>query len=856
MRTNRTKLLLAFFAAIAAISAVLLVFMKPAKNTNVPHGLRTRFSVPHAFVLNRGQLPRNVIFASNWTLSQIDKPVSRIILEKGGMEFPLPGRDISRTARLSFGSDNIKNPVGEQSLPGYSNYFIGNDPSRWITGVPQYGEVRYKDVYPATDLVFRPVREGVEFDIVLKKGAHPEKITLSIANAGFRMGRDGSLVIGGAAGLVLKKPAIYKEVAGEGKIPVEGGFELKDKYHAGFRLARQDTDEKTVIDPVLVFSTYFGGSLTDQAQAAATDSSGNFYMAGFTRSPNFPITNAVQPSWNGGANFGDAFVAKFSPSGKHVYSTFLGGSADDAAFGIAADASGNAYVTGLTQSSNFPTTLNTFQPKLAGSQNAFVTKLAPDGKSLVYSTFAGGSVSDQGAAIFVNSSGSAYVTGSTTSTNFPHTANAAQSILNGASNGFYFKLAPAGNSLQYSTFLGGSSSDKCAGIAVDAAGNAYVTGTTTSTNFPVLNARQTSLTGSSNAFLTKFSPAGQIVFSTYHGGSAADSGSAVALDPSGNPYITGTTNSSNFPALSNFQSFQGGNDAFVSKFNTTGGLVYSTFLGGSSDDFGQSLTVSPADEAIVAGWTISTNFPLQNPIQSSAAGENAFVTKLNPEGSGLVFSTLIGGSADDQAFAVALDPTQNIFAAGRTNSTDFPVINAAQPGFAGSFDAFATEISASLNAPPSVPILNSPANGATGLPTSVTFSWQRSSEPEGEAVVYDLFVCTDSSFSNCVPTQTASLDKPKENYAMRFAGVITLFTMGMVFFKKGRAGLASVIVALAIFSSAVSCGGHHGGGTSSPGIAQVTISGLAHSTTYFWKVIAIDSAGASSESEVRDFTTG
>ena len=855
MGITKKKIFLLSFLAFALMSAGLRVSPHIPKNRTA-HALKTRFSIPHAFEPNMGQASQKAAFISNWALSNGTKRSGRIMLEKNAVEFPLPGGLAAKTARLYFAgkaSSSAVVPSGEKPLPGVSNYLLGNKPSKWIAGVPQFAEVRYKNVWPATDVVFRPVKEGMEFDVVLKKGADPENVSLCLANASFKPGPYGSLVIGNAPGLVLEKPVFYEEAAGNKKVRIAGGFELKDASHAGFKIARLDVAaEKTVIDPVLIFSTYFGGSQADQAQAAASDSNGNFYIAGHTMSSNL-FANGYQTTWRGGTNLGDAFVAKFNPSGTLVYSTFLGGSGDDAAYGLAVDGTGAAYVTGLTQSNNFPLS-NQYQSGLAGTQNVFVTKLSADGRSLAYSTYVGGSASDQGAAIFVNSSGAAYVTGTTTSTNFP-VLNAEQPRLLGASNAFYFRLAPAGNSLQYSTFLGGSASDKGAGIAVDASGNAFVTGTATSSNFPTtLGARQTALAGGSNAFLTKFSPAGQLVFSTYHGGTATDSGNAVALDSSGNAYVTGSTTSSNFPVLGPVQSFGGGNDAFVSKFSPTGGLVYSTFLGGSADDFGQAITVSPANEAIVSGRTISTDFPLKNPIPSSLAGENAFVTKLNSLGSGIIFSTLLGGNGDDQALAVALDPSQNIFTAGRTSSTDFPVKNAAQPGFAGSFDAFATEISASLNAPPSIPLLNSPANGATGLGTSVTFTWQRASEPDGEGIEYSLFVCADSGFANCLPTQTAFVEKPKGGHAARLAGMISLVAMGLVLFRKGKSRLASVILAFAVFTSAASCGGHK---SSTPaGTAQLTISGLNHNTVYYWKVIAVDSAGASSQSETRSFTTG
>ena len=377
------------------------------------------------------------------------------------------------------------------------------------------------------------------------------------------------------------------------------------------------------------------------------------------------------------------------------------------------DSSGNAYVTGSTNSSDFPT-MNPFQPNLGGATNAFVTKLNAAGSALVYSTYLGGSGPDQGDGIAVDSSGDAYVTGSTESSNFP-VVNAFQSTFGGGlSNAFVTKFNASGSVLVYSTYLGGTGQDHGVGIAVDSSGNAYVTGSTQSSDFPVVNAFQSANgegAGHSSVFVTKFNPSGSaLVYSTYLGGSGCningssgtgnDDGFAIAIDSSGNAYITGSTSSSNFPTMNALQPTFGGTcggiNGFVTKFNASGSaLVYSTYLGGAGVNSGNGIAVDSSGDAYVTGQTNSTNFPTMNPLQPTLGGAyNAFVTELNAAGSALVFSTYLGGSANDSGNGIAVDSAFNAYVTGRTLSTNFPTMNPFQPTLGGSRNAFVTKFAA------------------------------------------------------------------------------------------------------------------------------------------------------------------
>jgi hypothetical protein len=378
-----------------------------------------------------------------------------------------------------------------------------------------------------------------------------------------------------------------------------------------------------------------------------------------------------------------------------IYSTYLGGRGGDDGYGIAVDANGNAYVAGYTGSANFPT-MNPFQASLGGTEDAFVTKLNAAGNALVYSTYLGGSDQDAGLGIAVDAAGNAYVTGFTNSTDFP-TKNPFQPSLGGNYDAFVTKLNTAGNAVVYSTYLGGSGVDGGEGIAADANGNAYITGSTTSTDFPTKNPFQASSGGSTDAFVTKLDGLGNAAFySTYLGGSGIDGGQGIAADAAGNAYVTGWTRSTNFPTKNAFQATfsSGEDDAFVTKLDSVGKTaLYSTYLGGSGDDLGYGIAVDAAGNAYVTGETSSTDFPTKAAFQANLGGYyNAFMTKLNTGGNALVYSTYLGGSGIDIGYGIAVDAS-SVYVVGQTSSSDFPTKNAFQATFSGGEDdAFVAKI--------------------------------------------------------------------------------------------------------------------------------------------------------------------
>ena len=381
-----------------------------------------------------------------------------------------------------------------------------------------------------------------------------------------------------------------------------------------------------------------------------------------------------------------------------VFSTYLGGASNDSANAIAVDGSGNVYVAGSAMSTNFPVAVGALQPFIGGGSDAFVTKIGPSGNALIYSTYLGGSQNDSAFAITVDVSGNAYVAGSTMSTNFPTTLNTFQSTNAGGSDAFVTKIGPSGNALIYSTYLGGSQNDSAKAIAVDSLENAYLTGSTSSNNFPLQNALFILAGSGPDAFVTKVNPSGNgLVFSTCLGGFQDDFGNAIAVDADGNVYVAGSTTSTAFPVVvvSAIQPANaGGSDAFVSKINPTGtALAYSTYLGGSSDDYAYAITVDISGNAYVAGSTNSTNFPTQTAFQlQNKGGFDAFVTKIDAAGDALVYSTYLGGfTGNDYAKGVAVDSLGNAYVAGYTSSTEFPVTsNPIQLSNRGGNDAFIT----------------------------------------------------------------------------------------------------------------------------------------------------------------------
>ena len=595
-----------------------------------------------------------------------------------------------------------------------SNYFTGTDPTAWRTNVANYARVRYADVYPGIDMIYYGDQRRLEYDFVVAPGSNPDSIQMLFRGLqDFEITRLGDLRLHTADGdLLQSKPIAYQEANGV-REPVSIDYAPNGLHRVGFQLGAYDPSRPLIIDPVLVFSSYLGGSGFDQGYAIAVDSFGSSYITGQTAAIDFPVTGgAFQTNYGGG----DAFVAKLNPSGSAlVYATYLNGASGN---GIAVDSAGNAYVTGEAGPTSFPTTAGAFQTTPLG-YDTFVTKLNADGSALVYSARFGGNLDDFGRAIALDSIGNAYITGWTvcrsTICTFP-TVNAFQPAFAGGNNdAFVTKIDSAGSALVYSTYLGGGkvingTEDWGEGIAVDNAGSAYVTGYTYSPDFPVTAGAFDTTRAGLDAFVTKFTPDGtSLVYSTFLGGAGREQGQGIAVDSAGNAYVTGITESFDSPFTSAYEGFpvtsgafqtKGSYDAFVTKLNPKGtGLVYSTYLGGSAGvDRGWAIALDGAGNACVTGDTASTNFPISNAIQATFGGgsTDAFVTKLNVNGSGLVYSTFLGGNLTDEGRGIAATANGDVYATGDTSSANFPTANPFQVQNAGGLqnhdDAFVVKI--------------------------------------------------------------------------------------------------------------------------------------------------------------------
>jgi hypothetical protein len=609
----------------------------------------------HRFLANYGKLPLSFEANDGQTDSQV-----KFLARGSGYTLFLTGNeavlstDHGRRAAMALVGANPNAPAsGVDELPGKSNYFIGNDRKKWRTNVPSYAKVKYEDVYPGVDLVYHGNQGELEYDFVVAPGADSGAVRLRFPG-GRRVQIDrktGDLLLPTGKDLVrFKKPVVYQGAAGPRATDstlVEGHYKLSRHNQVTFELGAYDRTKPLVIDPTLGYSTYLGGSGQDEATAIAVDSLGDAYITGQTLSVNFPSTaGALQPTNKGLAN---VFITELNPSGSAlVYSTYLGGSSSDAGESIALDAAGDAYVTGQTSSADFPVTPGAFQSKCAGTcstadPDAFVTELNAAGSALIYSTYLGGTGFDQGNGITLDPSGDAFVVGWTASKNFPTIPGSAKTKYGGGRyDAFVVELNPSGSALLYSTYLGGTGLDVGYAIALDSSGNAYVTGYTESTNFPtVRGAFQTALNAPEAAFVTKLNAGGSaFAYSTYLGGSGtgknpcAACGASITVDSGGNAYVSGLTWEVNFP--------------------TTAGAFQTKYAGGYHD---------------------------------------AFLTKVNPSGSALVYSTYVGGTSDDGAVAIKVDSAGILYVRGNTFSKSFPVTTGAfQPKFGGKTDAFFLEL--------------------------------------------------------------------------------------------------------------------------------------------------------------------
>jgi len=674
-----------------------------------PIEVRNRLGqLPLYFIENRGQKDKCVKFYAHGD-------GGTVFFTTEGIYFSLPDGDrqksLSRKDKSGFaGTDTLDRitmaklapvglrngvePTGVEPKSGRVNYLTGNEPSSWKTDIPTYGAVTYREAYSGIDLNFYGDGRQLEYDVIVKPGADLSQVKFQYrGSTKLQLLANGDLQINLPNGIALvqKRPLVYQEIDGQ-RVNRAGSFQIAERCSDvyGFKVAWYDKNYPLVIDPVLLYSTFLGGTSADHGRAIALDQDGNIYVTGYTKSNDFPRVNEIY-SHQGDY---DAFVTKINAQGTALaYSTYLGGSAEDRGQGIGIDAQGLAYVTGYTKSGDFPAVNALYASYQGGNYDAFVAKLTAAGNALVYSTYLGGKASDYGQHLAVDQDGNAYITGYTWSDNFP-THNPIYAY-RAYEDVFVTKVNAGGSALVYSTYLSGRFKDLGYGIAVDPNGYAYITGWTGSDDFPTKYPLYTDK-GTEDAFVTKLNPDGtSLTYSTYLGGANIDWGLAITADQDGNAYLTGYTYSDDFPTKTALYAFSGVVDAFVTKINPTGtGLCYSTYLGGSNTDNGYGIAVDDAGNCYVTGRTISNDFPTKKPLCYYKGEDDVFLSKINSEGQALVYSTYIGADKSDWAFGIAVDQNGNAFVTGETYSAVFPAPHPIYP-HQGLADAFVVKVAAS-----------------------------------------------------------------------------------------------------------------------------------------------------------------
>ena len=730
------------------------------------------------------QLP--FYFESNGSTFQASGPGAQCIISPAGATLTLQdGKAAPATVRLQFAGANPRTAFhGETVAGGKINHLIGSETSQWQLNQSAFGKVRADDIYPGISAIFYGNARRLEYDLSVAPGAKPETIALQFAGADkITVSQDGQLLLA-VAGREISQPApvVYQTIDGN-RHEIAGSYQLVDSKTVSFKIGDYDHSQPLVIDPYLSFSTYFGGNQTDVPLAVTVDSQGYIYLAGSTLSTLFTnnIPSGYKTNFQGGAYSGDGFVAKFDAQGSNlVYFTYLGGNSEDGVECIAVDTQGQAYVSGFTQSANFPTN-NTFAPltnKISGQliprlgvypTDVFVSKLSADGTSLIYSGYLGGDQSDSVAALALDTNRSIiYITGYTYSTNFPTSPNAyqnhfkapyslyynANAFVTVLGTGYATAFSGTGNSY-YSTYLGGTNLDAGTGIGLDGAGNVYVAGYTSSTNFPATNSLSgmIRLNGSTNtqpvfsaypydAFVAKFSPGGtNLIYSTFLGGTNNDQANAIAVDAAGDAYVTGWTISTNFPnsnpnLIAN-QSFITNNLTGLFTTNSfvvmiTNGpsnvpkIAHSAVFGGLAADVANAVALDANTNIYIVGSTSSTNFPVTGavatPRGTNSGGNDVFITAIKTDWSGLLYSTYLGGSLDDFGYAIAVDAAGNAYVTGTTISSavtstiGFPVWGARQTVLDGTSDGFLAKIA------PATPTYSLVYNYSK---TNYTLSWIR-----------------------------------------------------------------------------------------------------------------------------------
>lgn len=770
-------------------------------------GIADKFiSMPMLFIANQGQADSAVGYYTQMPGGAIYLTKDNIVfdfIQSNEAASPVGAADIESMAktlnannnqRISFsldfiGSSGAAEITSQEKAETVINYYIGNDPQKWLTQIPTYREVLYKNIYPNIDLRLYGKGGAITYDFIVHPGGNVDDIKLAFNGIDGLSISDRELTITTALGNMKQEQLKIYQGEGLSQCEIGGDFRLLSDNSYGFAIAQYNGNRDLVIDPCLMYATYLGGGRNDVGWGIAADTDGNAYVTGCTASTDFPLKGSYQRPFGGGL---DGFVAKIYTSGAGestlVYATYFGGNSDDLALGLALHPNGQLSITGCTSSIDFPITPDAFNPSyLGGETDCFSCIFNSATGQLGFCTYFGGSGKDIAQDITIGADNCTYLTGSTSSTDF-RLLNPFQSSSHGLSEAFVIKYSQV-SGVVYTTYLGGSGVDTGVAVDADASGCSYIVGITSSADFPTQKPLQAHIAGNIDLFVTKLSADGQsLVYSTYLGGSGYDGFKGVyygvyggiAVDNTGCAYITGTTSSIDFPhTASAYQSGkQAGFDAFMTKLSADGqSLAYSTYLGGSSDDFGNDIAVDRATGiAYVAGETNSLDFPMRYPIMKLDPGaftftvRDCFISRFDPGQPGaasLAESTYFGGENLDAAIAIALDSLSRVYITGYTSSWTL-CQRADHPGFRSSQNRPADVLVARIdewamgNHPPYIPECRSPANNATGVSTGPTLAWT-GGDPDGDSVTYQIFLSGAGGFP-CPGCDNTLVVGPSDNF--------------------------------------------------------------------------------------------